>query len=131
MTNEQLINEAIKVLNPRILSRSGAEAGGVGCALITDKGNIYTGVCIEGVSSLAFCAEHVALGNMITHGETRVDTIVAVDWDKTILPPCGVCREYLYMIDDNNGDTNVILPGNEIMKLRDLLPHHWMAKKVA
>ncbi len=126
MTHHELIEKARSVLNPRKLSSFGAEAGGVGCALITDQGNVYTGVCIEQCSSLSLCAEHVAIGAMITAGETRIKTIVAVNWDGTVLPPCGICREMIIMVDDGNGEAEVILK-DKVVTAKALLPEHWCA----
>lgn len=71
-----------------------AEAGGVGAALLTDSGRVYTGVCIDTSSSMGFCAEHSAAAAMVTAGENRVIRMVAVNWDETVLPPCGRCREF-------------------------------------
>ncbi len=109
----------------------GAEAAGVACALKTDKGNIFTGVCIDVPCGIGFCAEHSAIAAMITAGETAIDTIVAVDWDKSILSPCGRCREFMYLIDDKNKNTTVIMPEGKIMPLHVLLPNHWFEQKAA
>ena len=57
MEFEELIDLARKTLNPRELSDS-ASAGSVAAALLTDKGNVYTGVCIDTPCSMGFCAEH-------------------------------------------------------------------------
>ena len=46
MDFEELIRIAEETLNPRALSDS-AEAGSVAAALVTDKGNVYRGVCID------------------------------------------------------------------------------------
>ena len=40
MTFDELYKKAYSVLNPRKLSED-AEAGGVGAALLTDKGNVW------------------------------------------------------------------------------------------
>ena len=52
----KLYQKAVEVLNPRQVSES-LEAGGVAAALVTDKGNVYRGVCIDTACSLGFCAE--------------------------------------------------------------------------
>lgn len=122
--DQKLIKKAQKVLNPRQTSPT-AEVGGVGCALVTDKGHVYTGVCIDTPCSMGFCAEHNAIGTMITQGESHIHTIVAVDWDGSILPPCGRCREFIYQIDEHNADTRVILQDNKIRTVKELLPEHW------
>ena len=69
-------------------------AASVGAAIRTDKGNIFTGVCIDLASGLGFCAEVSAVAEMLKHRETRITDVVAVKRD-VILPPCGCCREMI------------------------------------
>ena len=102
-----------------------ADAGGVG-ALLTESGNVYTGVCIDTACSMGFCAEHAAAAAMITAGETRVMKMIAVGWDGQIMPPCGRCREFVSQIHDDNLDTQVMVAENVIVTIRDLLPHGWL-----
>jgi len=123
ISDKELIRRAIEVVNPRRLSPT-VEVGGVGSALVTDKGNVYVGVCIDTGSSLGFCAEHNAIGSMVTHGESQITSIVAVNWDETILAPCGRCREFIYQIDAANAETRVLLKNDRVVKLKDLLPEH-------
>ena len=125
--DEELVRRAASVVNPRRLSDC-VEVGGVGCALVTDRGNVYVGVCIDTASSMGFCAEHNAIGNMITNGESRIAAIVAVNWDRArILSPCGRCRELIYQVNFDNAATKVILPGGRTKTLQELLPDHWLA----
>lgn len=119
-----LIDHATAIRNPRELSPH-AEAGGVGSALVTEAGNLYTGVCIDTASSMGFCAEHNAVGSMITGGESRIVTIVAVGSGGGILPPCGRCREFMYQVDNRNADTRVLMPGGRVMTIAELLPEQW------
>jgi cytidine deaminase len=42
---------------------------------------------------MGFCAEHAAIASMLTAGESKIMTIVAVNCEGAILPPCGRCRE--------------------------------------
>ena len=124
MTNAELIEKARSVVKPRKVG-NGCEAGDVGCALLTDKGNIYLGVCIDASCGIGFCAEHSAIAAMVTAGEQRISKIVAVDHE-TILPPCGRCRELMRQIDAGNMDrTDVIVASDKAVKLRELLPHPW------
>lgn len=112
------------VLNPRQLSEY-ASSGGVGAALLTDSGAVYVGVCIDTACSMGFCAEHAAAAAMITAGESRVLKMVAVDWDGSILPPCGRCREFISQLHDENLNTEVLVDEGVILTLRELLPHDW------
>jgi len=123
-TFDDLYLHAKSVLNPRRLSES-AEAGSVGAALLSESGRIYTGVCIDTACSMGFCAEHAAAAAMVTAGENRVLKMVAVGSDGRVLPPCGRCREFISQLHDDNLHTEVMLPGDIILTLRELLPHDW------
>ena len=124
MEFDELYQQAKSVLNPRRLSDE-AEAGGVGAALLTESGRVYTGVCIDTSSSMGFCAEHAAAAAMVTAGESRVVKMVAVLWDGKILPPCGRCREFISQLHPNNPDAEVIVGLGKIVLLRELLPYDW------
>lgn len=118
-----LLQIAKDTLNPRQLSES-SYAGSVAAALVTDKGNVYKGVCIDTPCSMGFCAEHAAIAAMITAGENRIEKIVAVCEDGDIVAPCGRCREFMYQIHADNLQTEVML-GRGVVTLRELLPHIW------
>lgn len=92
-------------------------------ALVTDKGNVYRGVCIDTACSLGFCAEHAAIAAMFTAGENRVEKIVAVGWDKRVMAPCGRCREFLMQL--GNPDAQVLVAEDTVVKVKDLLPYYW------
>jgi cytidine deaminase len=125
MTNEELIKRAQSVVSPRKIAH-GFTVGDVGCALLTEKGNLHVGVCIDAGGGMGFCAEHSAIASMVTDGEQGIRKIVAVLGDGTILPPCGRCREFMRQIDGRNMDrTEVLLGKDEAVKLRDLLPYPW------
>ena len=124
MTFDELYEAAKSVLNPRRLSEY-AEAGGVGAALLSESGRLYTGVCIDTGSSLGFCAEHAAAAAMITAGESRVLKMIAVGWDGHIMPPCGRCREFISQLDDGNRDTEVKVDALTVVTLGELLPYDW------
>ena len=79
----------------------------VGCAILTDKGNIITGANIENSAfSPTLCAERVALAATVMQGERPVMLAVvggrlnAVPSD--IFPPCGVCRQMLSEFADDD-----------------------------
>lgn len=124
MTNDELIVRAAAVVNRRHVGDS--MIGDVGAALVTDRGRVYTGVCIDVDSGMGFCAEHSAIAAMVTAGEYIIKRIVAVWKDEAgevyVLPPCGRCREFIRQIDPANLDADVIVDRYEVLKLRDLLP---------
>ena len=116
---KKLYCEARKVQKERVISPF-IEAGGVAAALLTKKGSIYVGVCIDTASTLGMCAERNAIANMITNGEHQIDKMVAVVEDGSVGAPCGACREYMMQLDKDSGDiettglpvTIVMLPEN-------------------
>jgi len=120
MTNEELIKKAKSVAKTRKVSEE-TIVGEVGAALITDKGNVYSGVSIDAPSGLGFCGESSAIAAMVTNGESKIKTIVATDGQGNIYPPCGRCRETIRQINKENMDTDIILK-DKVAKLKDLLP---------
>ena len=132
MTTTQIIKEAKEVIDVKVFGDS--EIGMVGCALITDKNTIFKGVCIHTVCGMGFCAEHTAIGQMVTQGEYKIKKIVAILKDKkdkvSILAPCGRCREFMYQTNEENLDTDVVLDINNVVKLKQLLPYHGWCKKI-
>ena len=126
VSDEQLIQEAKSVIRSRKI-RHGFVVGDVGCALVTDKGNIYRGVCIDTCCGMGFCAEHSAIAAMTTHGEYKIKKIVAVP-KNGIAYPCGRCREFMHQIHEENLNTEIIIGKNKVVRLKDLLPHPWDEK---
>ncbi len=123
MDFEALTQIARQTLNPRQLTED-SSAGSVAAALITDQGNVYTGVCIDTPCSMGFCAEHAAIAAMVTAGESRIEKIVAVNDEAGIVAPCGRCREFMYQINHDNYSTQILLRSG-IVTLEELLPHVW------
>lgn len=128
--NEALIRAAVAVLNPHEVGDR--VFGNVGATLETDRGNRFSGVCIDTPCGTGFCAEHAAIAAMVTAGEYRIAAIVAVARDDqnrvVVLPPCGRCRQFIRQVDPGNLDAEVILGGDRSATLRDLLPEHeWPA----
>lgn len=125
MTNEELINKAASVIKPR--KYKDYTVADVGCALVTNDGNVFVGVCIDTYSGIGFCAEHSAIAAMITAGEYKIKKLVGV-WKNDqqevhILPPCGRCREFIRAINESNLETEIILK-DKVVKLKDLLPNY-------
>jgi len=123
-TTEQLIASARAVCGDFQLTED-FSAGGVGAAILTAKGSIYTGICICLACGLGFCAEAAAVAEMLKHRETHISAVVAVSEDR-ILPPCGRCREMMAQVDPRNLDCRVIVGEDQVVSLRALLPNHWL-----
>lgn len=123
--DDELIAAAAAVLNPQVFGDR--SSGTVGCALVTAAGNRYSGVCIDVPCSMGFCAEHAAIAAMVTAGEFRVVSIVAVARDERgalcVLSPCGRCREFMYQVHPGNLQAKVLLGRGTSVQLRELLPY--------
>ena len=123
---DQLYISARKVQYERSISPL-IEAGAVSAALLTSKGNIYVGVCIDTACSLGMCAERNALANMITNGENQILKIVAVMPDGKAGMPCGACREFMMQLHQSAGETEILCDyeTKKVIQLASLLPDWW------
>src|SRR5438093_7935673 len=130
MTNDELITKAESALRRKTVGDR--LFGDVAAALVTDKGNVFPGVAVD-TPGWGLCAERSAIAAMVTAGEYRIKTIVAV-WKEDestrpnsalhVLPPCGLCRQFMGDIDEGNLETDVILGRDKVLKLKELLPYH-------
>lgn len=123
---ERLYTAARNMINPRQISPF-IEAGGVGAAIMTKAGNIYTGVCIDTACTLGMCAERNAIANMITNGESQITKVVAIGPDGKTGSPCGACREYMMQLDKNSGEIEILLDleTRKTIALKELVPDWW------
>ena len=102
-----------------------ADTGDVGAALVTSKGNIFSGVCLGFYCGIGSCGEYQAIGSMISNGEKVIRTIVAVSLNGNVMPPCGKCREMMLQASKKNKNTWVIITASKKVKLIDLMPYAW------
>jgi cytidine deaminase len=71
----------------------------VGAAVLTAKGNIYTGVNVENASyGLSICAERAAIFNAVAQEgpEMRIKALAVVCEHPGPCPPCGACRQVIF-----------------------------------
>lgn len=121
-----LVTAAKAKLHPRTLSPF-IDAGGVAASLLTEAGNVYTGVCIDTACSLGMCAERNAVASMITGGERRIVKLVCLMGDGSPGMPCGACRELLMQLDARSGDIEILVsyPDIHTVMLNELMPQWW------
>jgi len=109
-----------------------SEISGVSAGLRTTTGKEFFGVCIDAkTTTVGICAEYSAIGTMVSSGEKKIKTLVAVtrkNRDRyAILPPCGKCRDFARAF----GNPFVILQvGRDIndskkVRLSELVPFPW------
>ena len=122
---ERLYAAACSVRGERELSDT-IEAGGVAAAVMSNSGNIYTGVCVDTACSLGMCAERNAIAHMITCGESRIQKVAAVMADGRCGYPCGACLEMMTQLCEEGGAEILIsYPEKKTVKLKELLPFWW------
>lgn len=123
-----LYDAAKAVRNERQVS-SYVLAGGVGAAILSESGKIYTGVCVDTCSTLGICAERNAIFNMLTNGDDRISKVVAVMEDGSSGAPCGACRELMVQLMPDGYRNIEILMDYEtgrIITLGELTPEWWI-----
>lgn len=107
------------------------EAGSVSAALMTGKGNIYTGVCIDTACGLGMCAERSAIAAMLSAGEHEITKILCIMPDgKTGGSPCGACREFMMQLSPRSTEIEILtsLETFSTVKLGDVMPDWWGEK---
>ena len=95
----------------------------VGAALLTNDGEIYTGVNVENSSlGATICAERTAFVKAVSEGRKDFDTVAVVSSEGAVLP-CGICRQFMFEFGD---DLRVITGEDEdhlkVYKITELLP---------
>lgn len=120
---EILKEVAKKLASERVVSNY-VKCGHVACALLTDKGNVYTGVSINAKCGIGFCAEHSAIADMLRAGESIIVKLVSSSENVTVAP-CGRCLEFIRQLDEENVNTKVLLNDNSVKKVDELLPVRW------
>lgn len=96
----------------------------VGAAILTKKGNIYTGCNVENASyGLTVCAERNAISNAVLHNEKNFEAIAVITNSKYLRTPCGACRQVIY---EFSKDVEIIISNSKgkIKKtnIKELLP---------
>ena len=95
----RLKKAALDVAGSRTLDN--ASAGSISCAILTDKGNIYTGISVNTVA-MNICAEQSAVFAMVAACESHIEKVISVSSRGTICPPCEKCRQLMLDISSEN-----------------------------
>ena len=124
---EKLIDTAIKQLD---FSYTPYSSFKVGAALLTKKGEIYTGCNIENASyTPTNCAERTAIFKAVSEGVRDFQAICIVGGKDGVLTeyaaPCGVCRQVMMEFCDPETFQIILAVDKEkydIFTLKELLP---------
>ncbi len=96
---------------------------GVGAALITKDGTVFTGANIENASYGATnCAERTAIFKMVDAGYRTFEKIAVVSTMNDVTYPCGICRQVISefamgatMLFENKAGEIISIPMTEIL----------------
>lgn len=125
MDNEFLVLKevATKLAGDTTVSKY-VRCGHVACALLTDKGNVYTGISINAKCGIGFCAEHSAIADMLKAGESKIVKLVSASQNSVVVS-CGRCLEFIRQLNEDNINTKILLNDGTIKKIDELLPIRW------
>jgi cytidine deaminase len=127
LNNKEYVNilfkEALKVRENAYVPYSKFK---VGAAILTEKGNIYTGCNVENSSfGLTVCAERNAVFKAVSNGEKNFRCMVVVADTKEPVSPCGACRQVV----SEFGDFEIILSNLngdfKYTSVKELLPYNF------
>lgn len=124
----ELYNKAKEALNP-IKLNDYISCGEVAAAILSKKGNIYVGVCIDTCSALGICAERNAIFNMVSNKDYEIDKVLCILPDGSNGAPCGACRELMVqLMPGKYQDIEIMLDykSGKTIKLGDVTPEWWI-----
>jgi len=118
---KKLYAEALKARENAYAPFSGFQ---VGAALLTEDGQVYTGVNIENSSyGATICAERTAFVKAISEGHRKFKALAVTAGDEQEALPCGICRQFMY---EFSPELEIITGTDEenlnIRTLEELLP---------
>lgn len=96
----------------------------VGAALLTRKGDVFTGCNVENASyGAGVCAERTAIVKAVSEGHKDFEMIAVVCGTAKNIWPCGICRQFICEF----GAGIVVIAENErdeieVMTISELLP---------
>ena len=102
----------------------------VGAALLTEKGNVYSGCNVENASyGLTICAERNAIFSAVNSEgpEMKIMKMVVITSDNSVASPCGACRQVIAEFSNIENQKAEIMFNNKegliCKKIDELLPY--------
>lgn len=98
----------------------------VGAAVLTDKGEVFTGCNVENASyGLTNCAERSAIFTAVQQTKAprlSIRAVAVVTADDVPCSPCGACRQVIFEFGENAVVIFKGKQGYQEMSIADLLP---------
>jgi cytidine deaminase len=97
----------------------------VGAAVQGDSGTVFAGGNVENAAyPVGTCAEQAAIAAMIAAGERRIAAVLVLGEGRTLVTPCGACRQRIREFAASDTPVHVAGPDGvrSTFALEDLLP---------
>ena len=123
MTKEELYSKALEATKFSYAPYSNFK---VGAALLSKKGDIFTGCNVENASyGGTICAERTAVVKAVSCGHREFSKIAIAESKEGDCTPCGFCRQVLSEFSKDGSLIVVCKIGGEIKEipLKELLPN--------
>lgn len=120
--DERLIEEAKKAMKNAYAPYSKFN---VGAAVLTKRGNIFSGCNIENATYGATnCGERTAIFKSVSEGECEIIKIAITSSGTGFTFPCGICRQVMAEFMTEDGEVILINDNGEkkVMSVKELLP---------
>ncbi|ODV80530.1 cytidine deaminase [Suhomyces tanzawaensis NRRL Y-17324] len=114
-----------KCLNARNVSYSPYSNFRVGCTILTETGEHFSGANVENASyGAGVCAERTAICKAVTEGHRKFKIIAISGDDEEPITPCGICRQFIREFAPEVPIYMFNKDGSKFIKvfLQDLLP---------
>lgn len=109
------------------------KGGYVSTAVLTDKGNIYTGINLDCKCSIGMCSERFAVYKVFEANKNeKLVGCVCLYRDKGVKLPCGACREFFMQYGNDSEEMEILLNEDTLqtVKLKDTMSPWWGKVKV-
>lgn len=125
---EKIWRELYKIAKTKIRAKEikpFIEYGTSACAILSSKGNIYSGISVVSTTNLNVSAEKSAILEMLNNGEDKISKLLVINELEEVILPSLECLDYLkaFLID---GNVEILknLEG-EVVSYSDILPDWW------
>lgn len=128
MKFDEILQLALSKMNPKTLNKRAKIADAI-CVIVTKNDNIFIGASLVASCGLGYCAEQSCISQMLTFGESAIDSMLIVDKFGTVLTPCGKCIELITQINEENLFSKVLVSSKKFLYIKDLFPFDWKKTK--
>ena len=107
------------------------KGGYVSTALLTDKGNVYTGINLDAKCALGSCSERYTLHKVFEANKNEKVIRCVCFYRNEVHLPCGACRELFMQYGNGIEDMEILLDieTEKTVKLKDTMSPWWGASK--